>query len=165
MAWRDYHKPAAEQARKLVMSGSSVLLNGFGGTSRTYATTLIVKELLEAKKNVCCTAFTHMASQNIAMPGAINGTLHHCLHRMPGFRGIAVIDEVSQIPLVLWAAILKWQLSGAKFILLGDFRSQFGPASDRWRQTDVNGTCKEKEKLRSQRITLQACFGKPLHEP
>ena len=121
------------------MNGSSVFLNGYGGTGRTYATKLIVKELLEAKKTVCCTSFTHMASQNMATPGAINGTLHHCLHRMPGFRGIAVIDEVSQIPLVLWAAILKWQLSGARFILSGDFRSQFGPTFNRWRQTDVDG--------------------------
>ena len=108
-----------------------MFLQGFGGTGRTYATKLIVKELLEAKKTVCCTAFTHMANQNIAMPGAINGTLHHCLHRMPGFRGIAVIDEVSQIPLVLWAAILKWQLSGARFICLGDYRSQIAPAFNR----------------------------------
>ena len=127
------------------MSGSSVFLNGYGGTGHTYATKLIVKELLEAKKTVCCTAFTHMASQNIAMPGAINGTLHHCLHRMPGFRGIAVIDEVSQIPIVLRAAILNWHLSGAKFILLGDFRSQFGPAFDRWRQAEVVGNVEESQ--------------------
>ena len=81
-----------------------------------------------------------MAAQNIAMPGAINGTLHHCLHKLPAFKGIAIIDEVSQIPLVLWAAILKWQLSGAKFICLGDFRSQFGPAFNRWRHIFIEQT-------------------------
>ena len=125
-----------------------MFLNSYDGTGRTYATKLIVKELLEQKKKVCCTAFTQMASQNIAMPGAINGTWHHCLRRMPGFRGIAVIDEASQIPLVLWAAILiKWQLSGAKFILLGDFRSQFGPAFDRWRQAEVVGNVEESQFL------------------
>ena len=47
------------------------------------------------------------------------------------------VDEVSQIPLVLWAAVLKWQLAGATFVCLGDFRSQFGPAFNRWRQQPV----------------------------
>ena len=78
-----------------------------------------------------------MAAQNIAMPGAIHGTLPHCLHKLPAFKGIAIIDEVSHTPLVRWAAILKRQLSGAKFICLGDFRSQVGPAFNRWRQTFI----------------------------
>ena len=84
-----------------------------------------------------------MASQNIAVPGALCGTLHHCLHKSPCFSGVAIIDEVSQIPLVLWAAILKWQLSGARFICLGDFRSQFGPAFNRWRQETVDQCVEE----------------------
>ena len=77
------------------------------------------------------------------MPGAFNGTLHHCLHKHPTFNGHIVIDEVSQIPLVLWAAILKWSLAGAKFIMLGDFRSQFGPAFNRWRTQPVSGNVED----------------------
>ena len=57
--WRDYYEPSAEQARKLVMSGSSVFLQGFGGTGRTYATKLIVKELLEAKKCMLYCLYSH----------------------------------------------------------------------------------------------------------
>ena len=79
-----------------------------------------------------------MAAQNIAMPRAINGTLQHCLHKLPAFKGIAIIDEVNQIPFVLRAAILEWQLTGAKFICLGDFRSQFGRVFNRWRQTFID---------------------------
>ena len=112
-------------------------MQGFGGTGRTYAAKLIAQELMENGKQVCCTAYTHMAAQNIAIPGAANGTLHHCLHKLPVFKGTAIIDEVSQIPLVLWAAVLKWQLAGASFVRLGDFRSQFGPAFNRWRQQPV----------------------------
>ena len=142
--WTDFfetkHKPAFDEARRLVMEGRSVFLQGFGGTGRTYAAKLIAKELMEANKSVMCTAYTHMASQNIAMQGATNGTLHHCLHKNPVFRGVVVIGEVSQIPLVLWAAILKWQLSGATFVCLGDFRSQFGPAFNRWRQQPITET-------------------------
>ena len=134
---------AFDEARRLEMEGRSVFLQGFGGTGRTYAAKLIAKELMEANKSVMCTAYTHMASQNIAMQGATNGTLHHCLHKNPVFRGIVVIDEVSQIPLVLWAAILKWQLSGATFVCLGDFRSQFGPAFNRWRQPPITETMED----------------------
>ena len=75
--------------------------------------------------------------------GAYNGTLHHCLHKHPTFRGVVVIDEVSQIPLVLWAAILKWSLAGASFIMLGDFRSQFGPTFNRWRKQQVTGNVED----------------------
>ena len=84
-----------------------------------------------------------MASQNIAVPGALCGTLHHCLHKSPCFSGVAIIDEVSKIPLVLRAAIVKWQLPGARFICLGDFRSQFGPAFNRWRQETVDQCVEE----------------------
>ena len=116
--WQDFvetdSQPTIDRARELVIGeGQSVFLQGFGGTGRTYAAKQIAKELLEQKKQIVCTAYTHMAAQNIAMPGAINGTLHHCLHKLPAFKGIAIIDEVSQIPLVLRAAILKRQLSCA----------------------------------------------------
>ena len=47
------------------MEGQSVFLLGFGGTGRTYAANMIIKELLEGGKHVCCTAYTRMASQNI----------------------------------------------------------------------------------------------------
>ena len=124
----------------MVMEGRSVFWQGFGGTGRTYAAKFIAKGLMEANKSVMCTAYTHMASQNIAMQGATNGTLHHCLHKNPVFRGVVVIDEVPQIPLVLWVAILKWQLAGATCVCLGDFRSQFGPAFNRWRQQPITET-------------------------
>ena len=78
-----------------------MFLQGFGGTGRTYAAKQIAKELIEQKKQIVCTAYTHMAAQNIAMPGAINGTLQHCLHKLAIFRGTVRIEEVSQIPLVL----------------------------------------------------------------
>ena len=99
--WQDFvetdSQPTIDRARELVTGeGQSVFLQGFGGTGRTYAAKQIAKELLEQKKQIVCTAYTHMAAHNIAMPRAINGTLHHCLHKLPAFKGIAIIDEVSQ---------------------------------------------------------------------
>ena len=142
--WIDYFMDdATGEARAIIMRGESVCLQGFGGTGRTFAAKAIARELLDQKRSVVCTSYTHMASQNIAVPGAFNGTLHHCLHKHPTFNGHIVIDEVSQIPLVLWAAILKWSLAGAKFIMLGDFRSQFGPALNRWRTQPVSGNVED----------------------
>ena len=64
--------------------------------------------------------------------------MHHCLHKYPAWSGVVIIDEASQIPLALWAAIQKWLFSDVTFVLLGDFRSQFGAAYNRWRQTEVD---------------------------
>ena len=75
-----------------------MFLQGFGGTGRTYAAKLIAKELIDVNKRVICTSYTHMAAQNIDIPGAHHGTLHHCLHKCPTFRGHVIIDEVPQIP-------------------------------------------------------------------
>ena len=118
-------------------------LQGYGGTRRTHCAKRLAAELRNRGNKVICTSYTHMAAQNIAVPGCNNGTLHHCLHKNRGFRGYAIIDEVSQIPLVLWAAILKWQLSGARFIMLGDFRSQFGPTFNLWRQQHTQGNVED----------------------
>ena len=68
--WIDYFvDDAMGEARAIVTRGESVFLQGFGGTGRTYAARAIVKELLEQKKSVICTSYTHMASQNIAVQG------------------------------------------------------------------------------------------------
>ena len=91
--WRDFtetheHKALDEARRLVVGEGRSVCLQGFGGTGRTYAAKLIAKELMEMNKRVFCSSYTHMAAQNIAMPGADNGTLHHCVHDFPTFFGV-----------------------------------------------------------------------------
>ena len=68
--WVDYFVDGvAGEARAIVMRGESVFLQGYGGTGRTYAARAIVTELLEQKKSVICTSYTHMASQNIAVQG------------------------------------------------------------------------------------------------
>ena len=86
--WTDFfetkHKPAFDEARRLVMEGHSVFLQGFGGTGRTYAAKLIAKELMEANKSVMCTAYTHMASQNIAMHGCDERYIAPLFTQKPG---------------------------------------------------------------------------------
>lgn len=54
--------------------------------------------------------------------------MHHVLHSHPVFSGILVIDEGSFVPVALWNELARYQLSGAKFLVLGDFRGQFLPA-------------------------------------
>ena len=52
--WQDFFEtndqPAFNEAGRLVMEGRSVFLQGFGGTGRTCAAKMIVKELLEGGK-------------------------------------------------------------------------------------------------------------------
>ena len=134
--WNDY---AESELQELVDKGHSVLLLGHGGTGKTYAAKAVAKA---SKKQVLCTAFTHTAAQCIATDGCHGGTLHHCLYRYPNWSGLIIIDEVSQIPLVLWAAIQRWMFCGAQFIYLGDF-TQFPPCFNRWRQTDITGTVED----------------------
>jgi len=117
--------------------GESCFLNGFGGTGKTVAAKAAAQRLLERGERVLTTAYTHVAAQNIRVEGARHGTLHHCLYKFPCFNGWVVIDEASQIPAIVWAAVLRWAHSGARFLVLGDFRSQFGPAYDRWRHNTV----------------------------
>ena len=62
--WCDFHEaddnPTLVEAMRIVMEGSSVFLQGFGGTGRTCAAKVIVKELLEQGKAVICTSYTHV---------------------------------------------------------------------------------------------------------
>ena len=105
--WRDFYETddelAFDEALRLVEQGQSVFLQGFGGTGRTFA----AKEIARKCKALTC-AYTHCAAQNISVEGCPGGTLHHCLHKYPAWSGVVIIDEVSQIPLALWAVIQKW---------------------------------------------------------
>ena len=100
-----------------------MFLCGYGGTGKTVCATEAATRLLAEGERVIAAAYTHVAGQNIRAPGAVNGTLHHCLHKYPCWNGVVVIDEASQTPVIVWAGILRWILSGAGFIVLGDFRS------------------------------------------
>ena len=139
--WRDFHEgesgAASDELLRLVDLGESCFCNGYGGTGKTVAAKAVARRLLDRGERVLATAYTHVAAQNIRVEGARHGTLHHCLHKFPSFGGWVIVDEASQIPVIVWAAVLRWILSGAKFIVLGDFRSQFGPAYDRWRKQSV----------------------------
>ena len=46
---------------------------------------------------------------------------------------VVIIDEISMVPLSLLAVLSRWQLLGAKFVLLGDFKGQELPIYDGWK--------------------------------
>ena len=87
--WTDHFEsniPIEEVARSIVLNdNSSVLLQGFGGTGRTYCAKRIASDLLNRGNKVMCTSYIHMAAQTIAVQGCTNGTLHHCLHKIEAF--------------------------------------------------------------------------------
>ena len=79
--WNEFYE--ADDVLRFVDNGESVVLCGYGGTGKTFATKRVVRRLLAASKRVIVTAYTHMVAQNIRVPGAICGTTHHCLHKYP----------------------------------------------------------------------------------
>jgi len=45
------------------------------------------------------------------------------------------------IPFTLWAELSRFQLLGARFVLVGDWEGQFEPICDRWKDTRKVRNC------------------------
>jgi hypothetical protein len=74
-----------------------------------------------------------LAPTNVQARNVGGMTVHRFLHKYVSYKGVIIVDEVGQLPLPLWAALSKYLHTGARFVLCGDFRSQFPPAYDGWR--------------------------------
>jgi hypothetical protein len=59
-----------------------------------------------------------------------------------------VLDEASFVPASLWAQLSRFVHSGAKFLVLGDFRGQFTAAYNTWHGADVDVDVEESAFLR-----------------
>ena len=124
--WRDY--TGYDSLRDIVLRGESVMVMGFGGCGKSTAVERVCEELKAKGKQVVKTAYTHLAASRI---GGV--TLHHFLSKYKTFKGTLIIDEVSQVPVALWAQIMMYLHCRVQFVLCGDFVSQFQPAYNQWR--------------------------------
>ena len=112
--WRDAENPSADVVAKALLEDS-------GALRVTPETTHLAKEVMQQLRDlghqVEIVAYTHLAAQNIG-----GCTIHYFLNSHPACPGILVIDEGSFVPVALWNELARYQLSGAKFLVLGDFR-------------------------------------------
>jgi 5-methylcytosine-specific restriction endonuclease McrA len=124
--WTERRGLTAERAmvQLVVRKGRSAACLGLGGTGKS----AIIRRLQSMLPDCVVLAPTNVQARNV---GGI--TVHRFLHRFVSYKGVIIVDEVGQLPLPLWAALLKYVHCGARFVLCGDFKTQFAPAYDGWR--------------------------------
>jgi hypothetical protein len=126
--WRTYveRRVSAEalMVQLVARKGRSAACLGLGGTGKS----VIIRKLQGLLRESVTLAPTNVQARNVG-----GMTVHRFLHKYVSYRGVIIVDEVGQLPLPLWAALSKYLHTGARFVLCGDFRSQFPPAYDGWR--------------------------------
>ena len=142
--WRDAENPSADVVAKALLEDSGALLVGVGGTGNTHLVNEVIQQLHDLGHQVATVVYTHLAAQN--MEGC---TIHNFLHKHPAFSGILVIGESSFVPMALWNELARYQLSGAKFLVLGDFRGQTLPACNSGCGQEVSHDVEESVFVRS----------------
>jgi len=91
----------------------------------------MVKALFkEAGYTVDVIAFTHVQASNV--DGAT--VLHHLHSKMLSKKHVIIVDESSQVPLRIWAALATLKFTGARFVVLGDVAGQLPPIADQHRE-------------------------------
>ena len=60
--------------------------------------------------------------------------MHHLHAKVKCKRHLIIVDESSQIPLRLWAALACFRFTGSIFVVLGDVEGQLPPIADRHRE-------------------------------
>jgi hypothetical protein len=119
-----------EAAQRIAENGFQANVHGRGGTGKSWLLTLVKKKAEAAGWVVDVLAFTHVQAANV--DGA---TILHHLHAKAGSKKhLIIIDEESQVPLRLWAALANFKFTGSRFVVLGDVAGQLPPIADRHRE-------------------------------
>jgi hypothetical protein len=129
--WQDLDK---EEAKRRVLHGESLFVQGVAGTGKSHFVKECVEELVALGKTVDIIAKTHTASSRVGGVTADHYVRRHILHG--GMRAnVVFIDEVSQIETALWAQLNKVQ--GVQWLIAGDF-NQMPPFFDTFRGSQVH---------------------------
>ncbi|MGI9571153.1 MAG: AAA family ATPase, partial [Desulfobulbia bacterium] len=137
-----------ETAKKHVLNGGSLLVQGSPGTGKTFYVRQLVKKLREEGKNVDIISKTHNACQNFGenCVTADHWIIRHVKNGSPSCK-VLVIDEITQIEIQLWNDFAKVALKDIQFILSGDFK-QFQAIAENWCGNPVKeGSLKDSDLL------------------
>ena len=119
-----------EEAAEAIFQNRGGHCSGRGGTGKSETLKKLRKKLKEAGWTVHVIAFTHVQSSNVE-----GDTVLHYIHQNMGCKRIFVIvDELSQVPLRLWAALATLKFTGARFATFGDIPGQLPPIVDNHRE-------------------------------
>ena len=122
------------EAAQAIFENRGGLVAGRGGTgksSKEYGVLPLTKALFEkAGYTVDVIAFTHVQASNVTG----ETILHHLHSKIHGKQHVIIIDESSQVPLRLWAALATMKFTGSHFVVLGDVAGQLPPIADQHRE-------------------------------
>ena len=123
-----------EMAEKLATARGG-MVNGRGGTGKSYLIKLLKPKLEEIGYKVICIAFTHVAVANLNGIECDVHTILHLLHRFVGSKRCkkkcaVIIDECSMVPMSMWSALLNMKFLGHRIYVMGDYEGQFTPIED-----------------------------------
>ncbi len=124
-----------EEAAQALAKNQGGVCNGQGGSGKSHILRRLKAILEESGTPTIVCAFTHVAAQNCD-----GQTILHALHSAVRRKKTAIlIDEMSMIPLKLWAALAQMQMTGNTFYIFGDCAGQFLPIQDQHRLSQLEG--------------------------
>ncbi len=122
-----------EEAAQTIYDNRGGYVAGRGGTGKSWLLELIKKRFLTAgwtEAQIDVIAFTHVQAANVEG----DTVLHHLHAKVKCKRHLIIVDESSQIPLRLWAALACFRFTGSTLVVLGDVDGQLPPIADRHRE-------------------------------
>jgi hypothetical protein len=146
------------EARRLVINGENLLVEGIAGVGKTHFVQSLVLELRALGKSVAILSKTHVASQRAGGCTADHWVRRHVLHGSPSAQ-VVWVDEAFQIDTSLLAQFNK--IATRQWLLSGD-PHQFPPVFDGWRGAPVaESAFRDSNLLKTlsggHRLTLTTC--------
>ncbi len=124
-----------EEAAIALADNNGGVCIGQGGSGKSHILKRLRTILEERGVKVIVCAFTHVAAQNCE-----GQTILHSLNSSVRCKKTAIlIDEMSMVPLKLWAALAQMQMTGNLFYIFGDCAGQFLPIQDQHRISQLEG--------------------------
>jgi hypothetical protein len=119
-----------EEAAQKIFENLGGYCAGRGGVGKSHLIKLLTAKLEAAGWTVDRIAQTHVQSRNIDG----DTVLAHLYRKIGCKRHFIIVDESSQVPLRIWAALATMTFTGARMAVFGDIAGQLPPIADQHRE-------------------------------
>ena len=133
--WKHYFEDSGVDFATLLRENGGGMILGAGGVGKTVLVNSLIANIKAEAASRGVVAKIHVCALRHAAKALLdNGkTLAHLLYKLKDAREFwLVVDEASEIPLSMWADIVRWKLMDVRFVVVGDFAGQLTPIADRW---------------------------------